>query len=191
MIINYNKTENPLTFTTLFIIPMFKIPINVLQTEYGFKNAYLKNVHFDGEDYGRIIHLLFQPDDFTKLDEFSDTFSEFILDDKQYNEEGSIIISMKIPEEWNLDFDYFVCGKYSKMSDKYRELFIPMVYSGKHKDYEISYAVIKVVNKLKELRKELEITLGINMDEYDNDNFEYCSRINMNNETLDFSLILK
>ena len=138
------------TITTIFMVPTLKIPKGALRL-LGFINAFQYDI--DREiDYGegKVIYLLFKPDDI-------EYFREFL--DAEYDRTEAIIED----STWNRDFSLIKRSKYSKTSPAFQKMFPKVIKiidkRGLHKD-EISLQH-RVFNKTLDLIAYWEKKIGI------------------------------
>lgn len=153
------------TVTTVFIVPVLKIGRKKLNG-VGFIDGFL----FNGEEqmvYDNCVHLLFRPTSMNK-------FTDFLLDEKERGAEivdendyssGLVLITYKLPGRFKEDIHKIWLGKYSEVSQAYRD----MIPSTVKKDIDgilVTYASAQhmVFNKDPVLKKKLEEELQVKID---------------------------
>jgi len=125
------------------MVPTLGIPKGALRL-LGFINAYQQDMDRD-LDYGKgkVIYLLFKPDDMPYFREFLDSEydrTELIIEDYDYPG-GYVVLVYKLDPKWNRDYSIVRKGKYSKTSAGFQKLFPKVIKilnkRGLHRD-EIS-----------------------------------------------------
>lgn len=123
------------TITSIFIMPTLKIAREFLH-ENDFINAYLGDL--DKEDFHEenAIFLLFKPKSLKNFATFLDIEyqnNKQIIDDYDH-EDGYVVIVYLLDEQWDKDFKLIKQGKYSKVSEDFKELFPEQVQILNKKD---------------------------------------------------------
>lgn len=182
------KTEK--TNTTRFLLPCFGIHISKY-FELGFINAYLSDKNREKiNDKDIHIYLLFKPNNkqlkllqetIEKLEEHNN----LILEDYDY-ENNYVVIVFKLPERFKNDYNLYIEGKYSQLSDTITQYYpeeITINYSnGEATGKSLEWMAC---NKSPKLKAYLEKKYNIDMT----DSQEYWS-IPGPEEVLDISLLL-
>lgn len=153
------------TISSIFMVPTLKIDRRKLR-EHEFINAYCKDIKSD-EHYENCIYLLFKPKDMDKFYEFVDSEHErtsSIIKDYEYNG-GFVILVYKLDSKFNKDFDLIRQGKYSKVSDKFKEKFDKTIRvvkksEGRYQEKEEQTLQWKVFTKSDDLREYWEKKIG-------------------------------
>lgn len=148
--------------------------------KYGLQNAYISD-----RDHPTLIErpvfVLFKPSELTSFnndflqEEYNDTDSG-LMEDYDYPE-GNIVLLYKFPEAYEKDYDLLMEGKYSKVSDGFKQIF-PITE-------ENLYG--RVFGRDKKLRRELEKEYNVILD----DDMELWSTLNQESEILNIEKILK
>lgn len=167
-------------------------PFVQLAFEYGLINTYL----YKSEKNSNVLYLLFKKDDFmlnksvTKSPYFS--MCELLLDCEYYEYIETfgdfVLVGLRIPEEYQDDIQKIVEGKYSQVSEQYKEELhfktktshIPYT-SNKDAIYIIKYDVpfavtVKGIRLKDELDEAMKIDISTDMEFYskfnpDSENF--------------------
>lgn len=150
---NYNRG---LTCTSLFLLPPLAIGTDRL-TANGFINAYLDDISHPTH-YEDSIYILFKPHNL-------DVFNYFLTQEKSritiiddYDYEEYVVLVYKLPPEFIGDYQLFLEGKYSKFSEKLKNLFLK---NSNKNDPSIQVRIITKDSGLKEYWEEqLNITLS-------------------------------
>lgn len=158
--------------STVMLLPVVKINRKLVNNfyKYGFKNTYL---FIEREYKFNVIHLLFEPE------KFDQDFNEFIFElssNPNYIETidvgyKKVLVTFKIPNQFEVDFRLFLEGKYSKLSDGFKKCF-PFEKPVKNERGDIkrdmSGAVVMepstffhIFNRTEKLRKKYEESLGL------------------------------
>ena len=146
------------------MVPTLGIPKGALRL-LGFINAYQQDMDRD-MDYGegKVIYLLFKPDDLEYFREFMDAEydrTSNLIEDYDYPK-GYVVLIYKLSNKWSRDFKLVKQGKYSKTSPSFQKLFpkvIKIMKRGLHKD-EISLQY-RVFNRTPDLIEFWEKKLGM------------------------------
>lgn len=162
------------TISTIFMVPTLNIPKGALRL-LGFINAF--QIDMDREsDYGegKVVYLLFKPEDIDYFREFLDAEYERtndVIEDYDYSG-GYIVVIYKLNPKFLTDFNIVKQGKYSKTSEEFQKMFpkvIKIKKNGLHRD-EVSLQ-FRVFNKTPDLiefwEKKLGITWTDNMEVWD------------------------
>lgn len=109
-----------MTSTNLFIRPLFKIPVKVLDL-FRFENAYIKD-EIKGIDYPRAIYMLFHPKNTEKFNEFveKERTKGFLIDEYDYPDNW-IMLVFRYDEKWENDIALIREGRFSEVSYDYKE----------------------------------------------------------------------
>lgn len=114
---------NDKNITTVFIVPTLGIEKDTLNS-HGFISGYLDDYEHD-LDYEDVVYLLFKPLNLEKFKLFLNEIYEknsLILED--YNtEKDEIIIIFKLSEKYKKDYELILAGKYSKVSEEFKDNF--------------------------------------------------------------------
>lgn len=183
-----NKKNSP-TLTTLFIGPVF-ISEEYLLEDAAFKNMYLYGDYdFIVKENERVILLLLK--NVSMCSTIYNILSTFIIE--EYDEkENHLVLVLKLPEEYNEDFELFLKGKYSKFT-KLASLYDKkqMMYFEKDEPAEWYSYQKCVVEKSLLIRVLILKNLDVDIDDYPEAFEEFCEKIHVNKETLDIDLIIK
>lgn len=153
------------TVTTVFILPVLKIGRKKLDN-VGFLDAFM----FNGEEqmvYDNCIHLLFCP---VSMDKFTDFLQDerdrgaSIVDENDYAG-GLVLLTYKIPARFETDIQKIWLGKYSEVSQEYRNM-IPSTAKKEVDGVIVTFTSAQhmVFNKDPSLRKKLEQELAVEID---------------------------
>jgi len=169
------------------MVPTLKLDRDKLK-EFGFFNAYIKDIKRDIQ-YENAVYMLFKPPNIETFMRFINKEYEksnsILLEDYAY-EGGIIILVYSLNEEFKDDFEIVKQGKYSKTSEKFKELFprvLKIMKNNLHRD-EISLQY-RIFNKTDDLIEYWERRLAI---DFTND-MEVWEGWDEKNETLDIDKI--
>lgn len=170
------------TITTMFFVPTLGIDRDKMRAN-EFSNGYIKDARRDVQ-YENAVYLLFRPKDLDKFKDFLDDEYERtanIIDDYDY-EDGYVVVVYKLDEKFDKDFSLIKEGKYSKVSQKFQNIFPKMV-----KDYASNKVTLqfRIFNKTQDLREFWEEKLGMELD----DDMEVWYTFDEEKETLDLEKI--
>jgi hypothetical protein len=178
------------TVTSIFMVPTLKISREFLY-ENNFINAYLGDV--DKEEYHQenVIFLLFKPKDLNQFSNFLDLQyenNEEIIDDYDY-EKGYVVLVYLLNEKFKEDFELIKKGKYSKVSENFKNLFPKKVelltHPNKPKKDSLQWMIFnkdqKLINYIEEMIDSTIIS---------NHNLEVWPTFNEKNEILDIEKII-
>lgn len=116
-----NKKKINFTATDMWLLPMFRIPHKEWQRA-GLQNSYLQDSVFEKTYEGLTVRLLFKVDEekYQLIEDAISTIPEF----KDMYGHGAeiIVVVLRIPEEFESDYDLIIQGKYSNLSPEYRDL---------------------------------------------------------------------
>lgn len=179
MIKNKKKDEIALTKSTTFIRPM--LGYDVLFYGDTHCNCYL---NLNGVNEG--FNLVFNKERLKLYDYIIKEFSKHPLLRNTYDLKDYMIFEFDIPDQYIEDFYLFIDGKYSKMSDDYKEEILALHMSNP-KIYEklevILYPSKKDIKKLAEfldveLPKDAEVfdKIDLKKELFDLDNFKNYER---------------
>lgn len=179
------------TITSIFIMPTLNINREDLYKN-KFLNAYLGDV--DKEEYHEedVIFLLFHPENLNVFRSFLSSQYENhkdIIDDYDYDK-GYIVVVYNLNKKLKKDFDLIKQGKYSKVSDEFKELFPLKVinYSKKSNPQQSSLQHL-IFNKdpklLRFWEKELDTSTISKL------NLEIWREFNTKSEILDIEKIIE
>ncbi len=104
-----------------------------------FYTEYLITVNIkDDPDNPRVIFIFDNFDEETLVMQLYKMHNHHCFDDSWVDdEEKEIVVSMKIPKEFLEDYKLFIQGKYSKFSEKFKELLIKTYGRGVHPTFKI------------------------------------------------------
>lgn len=109
-----------MTSTNLFIRPLFKIPMRILD-EFNFQNAYIKD-EIKGIDYPHSIYMLFKAD---RQEEFNDFVErerkKGSLIDEYDHPDGYTMLVYRYHEKWKDDVALINAGRFSEVSREYKD----------------------------------------------------------------------
>lgn len=182
-----NLIKPKLNKTSSYLFPSIRLEriltgFGVLQ-EIGFINMYC---YYDAIPIEYGLHLLFNPP-ISKLESFKELLEKFknlttFVDSTQLDE-NVFVISLVILQESKEVFYPFINSNYSKMGDKYADLFVFSSTNGE-KVYKKEYHVIKHTEFL---QKKLETDLNLKEDTLINT--ELDEKINLKEEILNYKYI--
>lgn len=141
----------------MFLLPGLGVENNML-AKYGFLSAFVDDTDHDVK-YDRSVFLLFKPDTLERLQYFIATEykrTKLLKEDYDY-EGGYVVMAYSFPIEYELDYQRFLMGEYSKISPAYQKLF-PEKVTIKRENGKIEQTfnvVTHVFQKSKGLRKHL------------------------------------
>lgn len=173
MKLNYN-------LSAYFIFPSLEIVMSKLEKANVLVDTYLYNKQLDPVDFSNSCSLRLR---FSE----SPTQQEIELNNElesnehhlfSYGFERDIIFVFKFPEQFIDDIKLIIDGKYSKVSDEYKELFFQMWEEEESKEFPTFYN--QVFNKSEALKEHQEELYDINLDSSP----EYFSKIDTEKETL-------
>lgn len=154
------------TITSIFMVPTLKLSKDI--KDLGFINAYWKTKE-EGREYGEYsIFLLFKPPNMDRLNMFIDDERELngqFMDDYDYGD-GYVILVYGLDLDFKKDFDLVMKGKYSKVSDEFKELFPKtkrVRESGSNKEKKTLQW--RIFNKTDDMRTYWEEKLGVSFRE--------------------------
>lgn len=179
------KDEKVVTNSTRFLLR----GINLLKPElqqYGFINAYIDDVDHEPH-YENCVYLLFKPNDPEALEYFIQTQREQSnLVVEEYDHPGGyVVIIYRFPEKFADDYQLFLQGKYSKLSEEYKNLF-PMEKTGmtsKRVPTKESSFYDLVFNRKEKMKNFWEERLGVILDV----DSEYWSSPTISEETINLN----
>ena len=110
--------------STMFLLPGLGVDIEKLNKN-GFISAFVDDINHDIK-YDRSVFLLFKPNQLESLQyfiakEYKRT-SSTLKEDYDY-EGGYVVMAYSFPIHYQLDYQRFLMGEYSKMSITYQKLF--------------------------------------------------------------------
>lgn len=154
------------TITTIFMVPTMKINSEDM-TNNEFLNGYIKE-KIENNEYEDCIYILFKPSNL-------DMFRAFI--EKEYERTkqiitdydipgGFVIVVYKLDKDFKEDFDLVRKGKYSKTSDKFKNLFPKIkriIINGLYRD-ELSLQT-RIFKKTTDLKEFWETEFNMTFDE--------------------------
>lgn len=179
---DYNIDVNT-TNTTHFLLPMVlhnaqtgkALSVSHLR-RFGFINAYLADMGEEFKDYdwynskNKYLYLLFSPkltDNYLDREEQFKKFSNWV-DYYSLDEDSTLTVHVfKIPKVFENDYDLFIKGKYSQMSERIKD-----IYSNRR--------ILGIVNKEDWVHAKLEREYDIKIP----DSQEYHSVIDLEKEVL-------
>lgn len=178
------------TITSIFIMPTLGINREDLYKN-KFLNAYLGDI--DKEEYHEenVVFLLFKPKDLKVFKEFLDYEYEnsSIIDDYDY-EPGYVVLVYNLNPNLESDFSLILQGKYSKVSDEYKELFPVRVINYSKKGNPTIEAIQPLIfNKDIRLLKFWERDLNDENDVIRRNNLEIWPGFDQKKEILDIEKI--
>jgi len=143
--------------SSIFIVPTLKISREGLKNN-GFINGYIADSRKEVQ-YENCCYLLFKPNNIEKFRDFLDneydrTLHEKyqVIDDYDY-EDDYVVVVYKLDPRFKEDYDKVKQGKYSKTSDKFKELFpktLKLYKEGKQREtYSLQYRIFKKDSDLK------------------------------------------
>jgi hypothetical protein len=91
---------------------------------------------------------------------------------------NKLILVFKIPEEFKLDYDKFIDGKYSEFSEQSKKIIIKTAFN--YFPSDVFNNITKILYKSDNLKKQILYDLGISNLDYD---FELTSKIDVKKET--------
>lgn len=115
--------DHRITDTTRFLLRglgLFKLELS----QYGFINAFLDDIEHE-HHYENSVYLLFKPSELSVFEWFVDgekARTHLVIEEYDYPN-GYIVLVYKFPAEYMDDYRLFLQGKYSKFSQKYKDLF--------------------------------------------------------------------
>ena len=174
------------TITSIFMVPTLGYPKDSLKNN-GFINGYICDEERDVQ-YENAVYLLFKPKNLDKFREFLDEEYErtkSIIEDYDYPN-GYVVVVYKLDESLFEDFKLIREGRYSKTSEKFKELF-PKYISvenerGKLKDHlSLQY---RIFNKTEDLVEFWEDKLGLTLGNVVGTDFEVWEGFDLKRETL-------
>lgn len=176
------------TITSIFIVPTLKLGKYGIK-ERGFINGFLYNELLDVKyEEDKFVYVLFKPEDLDSFQEFLDeqyTKSTNIVEDFDHDG-GFVIVVYKLREDLKDDFELIKKGKYSKTSEKFKNMFPKKITINKgglkKEEYSLQY---RIFNKSQELLDYWEDVLGTNL----NDDSELWEGFCKNRETLNIKNI--
>lgn len=143
------KSIFELQVTKIFLLPTLEIPGKAL-TENDFIESYSYESN-EEKQYENSIYLVFKPRDLAKFEEFlngENDRTHLLIDDYDYDE--FVVVVYKLPAKWNKDYDLIRQGKYSKVSDAFKELFPKKI---KNTEGEVDSLQYRIFYKTEDLRK--------------------------------------
>ena len=146
------------TITTIFFVPTLKIGRERLNGN-GYINGYIKDARREVQ-YENCVYVLFKPKDMDRfkmfLDEEYDRTKQ-VIDDYDY-EEGYVVVVYELDEKWEKDFAIIRQGKYSKVSNEFKDIFqktVKIVKNGLRRDeVSLQHRIFRKSNDLKEYWEE-------------------------------------
>jgi hypothetical protein len=174
------------TITSIFMVPTLKVPKDALINN-GFINGYINDINKE-EVYNNSIYLLFNPINLDKFREFLDEEYErtkSIIEDYDYKN-GYVVVVYSLDEEFKDDFKLIKEGKYSKTSEKFKELFpkeisVKGLNSIPKKELSLQY---RIFNKTEDLIEFWEDKLGVDLNSVIGKDFEVWEGFDLERETL-------
>lgn len=190
---NEMKIRPNITVTSLFLLPLFKVPIIKLD-EYGFINSYLYDKNKpDDLPNGKTIYVLFQPNEeqlilLQKQIEDWDN-NGFLIGDYDYPG-GYVVVTLKFPDKYKDQYKLFIKGQYSKFSTEFQDLIPKKIFTGSFTPaglpVEEDSLQYRIINKRVMLKNYWEDQIG---DEFDVEG-EYWSKPDVQGkETMDVDAI--
>lgn len=151
--------------TTIFMVAPFGIGRERLLSN-GFLGAYLGDVNKTDVHYDRGIYMLFKPENIPEFEDFLYEERERganIVEDYDY-EDGYVVLIYVLEEEFLGDYKYFLEGKYSKFSKKFKETFPrTIIVADEYGEREEITTQQRVFNKDESVKEYWEETLGIEL----------------------------
>jgi|SRR5690606_5586341 len=174
------------TISTIFLLPTLKISREGLQNN-GFINAYCIDKRRDIQ-YDNSLYLLFKPKNLSKFKDFLDneyTRTVNIIDDYDY-ENDFVVLVYTLDDIWKDDIDLVKKGKYSKLSNEFKEQFPKTVtiVNGRTFKEEISLQW-RIFSKDPKLREYWENKINVSFT----DDLEVWDGWHEDKETLDIEKI--
>jgi len=143
------------TNTSVFLVPALTIGKEKLERN-GFIDGFLDDISHEIH-YENSIYILFKPHDLEVFQHFLASEREriTILDDYDYEE--YVVVVYNIPTKYLSDYQLFLEGKYSKLSEDFKNLFTKTSEEGRP---TLQWEVFERTERLKSYwEKELDITL--------------------------------
>lgn len=189
---NNMKIRTDITVTSLFLLPIFKVPIRKLD-EYGFVNSFLYDKHrTDSLEDAKTIYVLFHPDTSQiillqkQIEDWEN--NGFLLGDYDYPD-GYVVVMLKFPDKFRDQYKLFLKGQYSKFSTEFKDAIPRKVFTGAiapdGSAAEEDSLQFRIINKRVMLKNYWEDQIG---DEFDAEG-EYWSRPDLLKETMDIDAI--
>lgn len=161
----------------------------------AFYTDYLISVNIkDDLKEPRIIFIFDNIDEDSLLTQIYKLTNHHCYEDSWYDDDNKeVIVSMKIPKEFIKDYRLFLEGKYSKFSDKYKEILTKIYGRGVHPLFEINekgerigfsktahkVTVFEAITPTNDKRIAIGRRLGINLPE----DAEVFDRVNIEEES--------
>lgn len=144
------------TISTIFMVRILKIDTDKIK-EYGFINAYSFDKRKEVQ-YENAVYLLFKPPDITLFQDFIDSEYErtdAIIDDYNY-EDGYVVLVYKLDKKYDKDFQLIRQGKYSKLSEEFKEMYpkkvdVPIGNKKTKKETSLQWLIFEKDESLKQL----------------------------------------
>lgn len=168
-----------MTSTNLFIRPLFKIPMKILNS-FNFENAYIQD-EIKGINYPHSIYMLFRPRDPEKFNDFVEEERKrgFLIDEYDYSD-GWTMLVYRYDEKWKDDIELIKIGKFSEVSREYRDEIPNTAGEKEHTIMSIQYHVFLRTDYIKGMWKE---KWGIDFGRHDEVWHHYIEREIFSEET--------
>lgn len=159
---NNKKTE--FTSSTLWLLPMYRISMAEWKRA-GITDAYLQDeVKTDKMYEGLTVRLLFQVDEqkYQLIEDAISTIPEFL--DMYGLGDELIVVVLRIPEEFEGDYELIMQGEYSSLSPEYRELVSDRLIDNKAGTYKtngkrLQLLIMEKSSQVKQLVAKTAITI--------------------------------
>jgi hypothetical protein len=156
--------------STMFLLPGLGVDIEKLD-RHGFISAFIDDKNHDVK-YDRSVFLLFKPNELENLQYF--IAKEYKRKDSCLKEDydydgGYVVMAYSFPIEFQIDYQRFLMGEYSKISLKYQKLF-PQKVTVKRDDGKLENTynlAVHIFEKSSSLRKYLSKKVYGENDEHE------------------------
>lgn len=186
------------TKTSTFLFPLLEIPRSLFHckvvSSFGsvimtnrFLNSYLIDEDLDSEEFnkGPYIFLVIKNYRDPDFEAFYNTLTAFDNFVDEYEKCGFLVVIFKIPDEFLIDYNLLMKGKYSKLSYKAKQSIINNAYYSGSKRITLSL----ILSKSENLKRSWEKRLSTSKSSVCLEGKEVWSIINLEKETFDNPLL--
>lgn len=176
---------NDTSILLLSSLSPYDIQIGVKQ-EYFYWHKYFVNAYLkigDSTELDYKLHLLYR---FVPKEDYLQMEQKFmkspLFEEKHEPDRSHVIYTMNIPKEFHREYDQVIAGKYSKLSDAYKDRLTQF------HNWNFDKKWFKVLHRTKSLREKIEADLNCTLPE----DAELCEMIDLDGkETYQWDMIVE